>query len=481
MSLMDFRKVPDQALPDRLQETELKATYAQKANNLSDLASASAARTNLGLGDVATHPASDFSLTNGGNTTNRRGLALDTVTFDGSFTFSKISSNQDGFIAVKDLVVSGGFGGQVGQGGAISYFKAVGIAGHHSGVGNIDWFWGSLYHDGTREAGMFIGDVTGRRAGNVYGGHFRVTSQTTAPAYHVGLAIENIPNVAKATQVTKVLGAGIAASTPTTTITLTTAEQFTDGTNLSFVADDASVVVAYVNGSMGSASTTIPVTSFTTASPISNGTNVTVGVNSTYLGLDLQNNGSQSMSAGMSLSHHGTATTPYIFGINLDISASSVGGTGLMIGGTWGVGINMNNNNITNAATIAGFGSSPNRDVRIADNLVLDNSRYIKMKNAAGTAKNVMRVGPTDNLRFILPGATDFQFWDSAESTMVARIASSGRADFSTAGVTSKYTSGATQPAYLTNGQIEVWHDTGSGTDYLVVNSNGVSKKVALT
>ena len=37
------------------------ALAAKKASNLSDLASASTARTNLGLGDAATHPASDFS------------------------------------------------------------------------------------------------------------------------------------------------------------------------------------------------------------------------------------------------------------------------------------------------------------------------------------------------------------------------------------------------------------------------------------
>jgi hypothetical protein len=72
-----------------------------------------------------------YAPTNGGNTTNQRALALDVPTFDGAFTFSKISSNQDGLIAVKDLNVTGGFGGQVGQGGPISYFKAIGIAAHH--------------------------------------------------------------------------------------------------------------------------------------------------------------------------------------------------------------------------------------------------------------------------------------------------------------------------------------------------------------
>lgn len=46
-----------QALADSLEMTN---KFGGKANNLSDLVSASTARTNLGLGDASTHPASDF-------------------------------------------------------------------------------------------------------------------------------------------------------------------------------------------------------------------------------------------------------------------------------------------------------------------------------------------------------------------------------------------------------------------------------------
>jgi hypothetical protein len=423
-----------------------------------------------------------FSPVDGGSTTNGRALSLDAPTFDGSFAFSKISSNQDGLIAVRDLTVSGGFGGQVGQGGAISYFKAVGIAAHHSGPGNYDHFWGSLHHEGTREAGMFIADITGHRGGNVYGGHFRVQSETTAPPYLVGLAVELIPNVAKSTQVAKILGAGIPANTPTTTVTLSTAEQFTSGTNLSFVAADSSVVVAYVSATMSVPSTIVPVVSFTTAAAIASGSKVTAGVNSTYLGLDIQNNGSQAASAAMSVSHHGSAGTPFVFGVNFDSSAASPSGTAIMIGGSWGSGINLNANTITQASSIVASGSSPNRDVRLVDNLLLDNSRYIKFKDSAGTAQKAVGATSSNNLRFkLIAAATQFEFYDSNEGTLLARIASSGRADFSLAGVTTKCTSGPVQPAYLTDGQVEVWHDTSSGTDYLVVNIHGVSKKVAIS
>lgn len=422
-----------------------------------------------------------YSPSDGGDTRNRRCLSLNTPTFDGEFSFSKISSNQDGLIAVKNLSVTGGFGGQVGQGGSISYFKAVGIAAHHSGPGNYDHFWGSVYHDGTREAGMFIGDMTGRRGGNVYGGHFRVTSDTTAPPYMVGLALEIVPKVAKDRQKGAALATGIAANLPVTTIELAAAVQLSSGTNLMFTAADGTPVVAYTSLTMPTPSTTIPVTTFTSLSPIYSGSPVTLGVNSTYLGLDIQNNGSQSASAAISVSHNGSSADPFTVGLNFDASSSSVGATAIMIGGAWGAGLNMNANSIIQAGSIAGTGSSPNRDVRLADNLLLDNARHIKFKDSGGTPQKAISATSTNNMRFkLIAGNTQFEFYDSAEATLLGRITSSGRADFSAAGITTKYSSSPSQPTYLANGQLEVWHDSASGADYLVVNVNGVTKKVSL-
>lgn len=422
-----------------------------------------------------------YSPTDGASSINRRGLSLNAPSFDGNFVFSKISNNQDGLIAVKDLNVTGGFGGQVGQGGAISYFKAIGIAAHHSGPGNYDHFWGSVYHDGTREAGLFIGDLTGRKGGNVYGGHFRVQSEVTAPSYLVGLALEILPNVAKAMKSLGVLAGTIKAGSSIGIVDLTASVQFTSGTNLSFTAADGTTVVAYVSKSMDTPSTSVPVIPFTTSSPIYLGTTVVMGVDSTYLGLDIQHNGSQSASAAVSVSHHGSASVPYAFGLNFDATASSTGGTAIMVGGAWGAGLNMNANSIVQVGSIAGTGALPNRDVRIADNLLIDNSRHIKFKDASGIPQKAIGATSTNNMRLKLIGAgTQFEFYDEAERTLLGRITSSGRAEFSAGGLTTRYTASATQPAHLIDGQIEVWHNTMTNLDYLVVNVNGVSKKVVL-
>ena len=121
------------------------------------------------------------------------------------------------------------------------------------------------------------------------------------------------------------------------------------------------------------------------------------------------------------------------------------------------------------------------RFVRVADFLTLDNTRSLGFLDSGGVRRDTLSLSGSDDVYFILgKSAGGFYFRDFPNTSTLARITSSGRADFATGGVTSKYTSGAVQPAFLTNGQVEVWHDTGSGNDYLVVNVNGVSKKVAV-
>lgn len=65
-------------------------------------------------------------------------------------------------------------------------------------------------------------------------------------------------------------------------------------------------------------------------------------------------------------------------------------------------------------------------------------------------------------------------------ATQVFRVTTGGRVDATSGGITTKYTAGTAQPGYLTNGHVEVWQDTSTGTSYLVVNVNGASKKVAV-
>jgi hypothetical protein len=399
-------------------------------------------------------------------------------TYSSSFTYSAISSNQDGHLVWKNLTVHSGFGGQVGQGGPISYFKGVGGNIIHDGPGNFDGYWMSVEHNGPREAGVFVTDITGNNGGNVYGGHVRVVSNTTAPQFHVGWLIENVPNVAAGTKVVNTLGVGIAAATPTTSIVLGTAAQLTEGTNINMTDALGNSVVAYVSASMTSPSITLPVVSFTSSTSISAASIVQVGVGTAYYGACIQNNGSHGASAAIQIESHGTATEPYHVGINFDSSVASSTATGIFLGGSWGQGINFNGNTAVAVGSVAGVGSSPNRDVRVADNLLLDNARYIKFKDSSGKVQKAISGTSSDHLRFkrIAPGS-QFEFYDDTETTLLARITSSGRGDFSTAGVTSKYNTLA--PTFLTNGHIEIYFD--GQTTWLVAHANGATHKVALT
>jgi hypothetical protein len=202
-----------------------------------------------------------------------------------------------------------------------------------------------------------------------------------------------------------------------------------------------------------------------------------------YYNILMQNSGSQPVSAGIQIESPATGGGgKFDKGINFDASAADVSATGIFMGGVWGAGIDMNNNALVGIGSLSGQGSAGSRFVRVADFLTLDNTRNIGFKDTGGTHRKVLSVSGSDSTQFFLAkSAGQFEFRDFGDTTNLARITSSGRAEFAAGGVTTKYTSGATQPAFLTNGQVEVWHDTGGGLDYLVVNVNGVSKKVQVT
>lgn len=419
--------------------------------------------------------------------TNARRMRDLNSLYDASFPFEAIWANSaDGHLTWSNLTIDAGFGGQVGQGGAISYFKVIGGTVKHRGPGNFDGFWMSVKHEGTREAGLFIGDIHGDQGGNVYGSHFYVKSTRTAPAFMVGGSDEIVPQVARSQIVANTAGAAIAAGVATTSVTLGTPVQLTTGTNISFVDANAAKVTCYVASDMASPSTTVPVKSFTSSAAIASGSAVQVGVNSAYFGRVIRNSGNQTAGSGLHIeapeyTGDKATTPPFLYAINLDASAGSALAVGIKFGGAWATGIDMNGTTIVNAGSIVATGTSPNRDARLVDNLLLDNSRHIKFRNAAAAAVKTMGVTSSDNFRFIAPGPSKrWEGYDSTEATLLWSISGSGRADFSVGGFTTKYTSAAAASGFLTNGYMEVWHDSTNNLDYLMVHTNGTVKKVAV-
>lgn len=195
----------------------------------------------------------------------------------------------------------------------------------------------------------------------------------------------------------------------------------------------------------------------------------------------IQNSGSFPVSAAIQIeSPAGGGGGKFDKGINFDSTAASVSATGIFMGGVWGAGIDMNNNAIVGVGSVTGTGASGSRFVRIADFLTLDNTRDIGFRDTGGTRQKTLAVSSSDATQlFLAKSAGQFEFRNFADSANVARITSSGRGEF-TGGVTSKYTSAAAAPAFVTNGQVEVWHDSTNNLSYLVVDVNGTRKKVAV-
>lgn len=188
----------------------------------------------------------------------------------------------------------------------------------------------------------------------------------------------------------------------------------------------------------------------------------------TSYGFSIVNNGPASMSAAINIDAKnwtGTSTgSRFGVGINVDASAASSSSTFLVLRGSWANGINLKGNSIAESGTLTFY-----------------NNKAIYWQDSGGTARPVFNVSSDNNVYMMAPAsASQWLFRDSTNATTLARITSSGRADFSTGGVTSAYTSGGTQPGYTVNGHIRVWTD-GSGSSYLVVDANGASKKVQIT
>lgn len=119
-----------------------------------------------------------------------RAMRVTSVTWDDDRVYGY--GNKDGLFFVSQFIDNSGY--PTVNGVFASYTKVFGARPVKNGDGNLDVFWATVTHNGPDEAGLFIGDVTGTAGGNLWGGHFRLTSTTTA-ANMRGLDIELIPNV----------------------------------------------------------------------------------------------------------------------------------------------------------------------------------------------------------------------------------------------------------------------------------------------
>lgn len=75
-----------------------------------------------------------------------------------------------------------GFTDSSGTNSPMTYSRFMSGEIYKSGQGTVDMYHGLVNHSGSGEAGLFIGQVTGGSGGgNLWGGHFKITTATTDP------------------------------------------------------------------------------------------------------------------------------------------------------------------------------------------------------------------------------------------------------------------------------------------------------------
>lgn len=136
--------------------TGADTTYAYRANNLSDLASASTARTNLGLGTISTQDANNVSIT-GGSISGITDLAV----ADGGTGSSTASGARTNLLAVGYTATTGSAIIPSGTTGERDGSPASGYFRFNSSVGKFEGYNGSAW-------GSVGGGATGGGADEVF-------------------------------------------------------------------------------------------------------------------------------------------------------------------------------------------------------------------------------------------------------------------------------------------------------------------------